>query len=151
NIGLFTFAAAARAGRNGQIIAFEPDTWLVQILRKSASAQPESSAPVTIVPAAVASSLSLRQFTISSRSRASNALIEYGYTQMGNVDEKQTVVALNLDWLAEKLAPPVVVKCDVEGAEVEVVSGASKILSHIRPVLMVEVGAETAERMTNIL
>jgi hypothetical protein len=55
NIGLFTFAAAARAGRNGSVIAFEPDTWLVQVLRKSAAIQPESSAPVTIVPAAVAS------------------------------------------------------------------------------------------------
>src|SRR5208337_2525011 len=52
NIGLFAFAAAARAGQNGQVIAFEPDTWLVQILRRSASAQPEASSPVRIVPAA---------------------------------------------------------------------------------------------------
>src|SRR3974390_2182320 len=36
NVGLFTFAAAARAGSNGCVIAFEPDTWLVQLLRKSA-------------------------------------------------------------------------------------------------------------------
>src|SRR5262249_30239194 len=151
NVGLFTFAAAARAGRNGRVIAFEPDTWLVQILRKSASAQPESSAPVTIVPAAVASSISLRQFTIASRSRASNALSSYGRTQMGKVYEKQTVVALNLDWLAQKLPRPVVVKCDVEGAEIEVFSGQSRILTDIRPVIIVEVGAEAVERMTGIL
>jgi hypothetical protein len=29
NVGLFTFAAAARAGHNGHVIAFEPDTWLI--------------------------------------------------------------------------------------------------------------------------
>jgi hypothetical protein len=38
---------------------------------------------------------------------------------MGNDCEKQTVVAVSLDWFAEKLAPPAVVKCDVEGAEIE--------------------------------
>jgi FkbM family methyltransferase len=151
NVGLFAFAAAARAGHNGRVIALEPDTWLVQILRKSASLQPETSAPVTIVPAAVASDLSLRQFTIASRSRASNALSAYGRTQMGGVDEIQTIVALSLDWLAEKLPPPNVVKCDVEGAELEVFSGQSKILSDIRPVIICEVGGEASERMTDIL
>jgi len=151
NVGLFAFAAAARAGHNGRVIALEPDTWLVQILRKSASLQPETSAPVTIVPAAVASDLSLRQFTIASRSRASNALSGYGRTQMGGVDEIQTIVALSLDWLAEKLPPPNVVKCDVEGAEIEVFSGQSKILSDIRPVIICEVGREASERMTDIL
>jgi FkbM family methyltransferase len=151
NVGLFTFAAAARAGSKGRVIAFEPDTWLVQLLRKSASAQPESSAPVTIVPAAVASSLSLREFTIASRSRASNALSDYGHTQMGKIYEKQTVVALSLDWLAERLPMPTLVKCDVEGAEIEVFSGQSRILRDIRPVIIVEVGAEAAERMTDIL
>src|SRR5438270_2202813 len=68
NVGLFAFAAAARAGRDGQVIAFEPDAWLVQILRRSASAQPDASSPVRILPAAVASDTGLRQFAIASRS-----------------------------------------------------------------------------------
>jgi FkbM family methyltransferase len=152
NIGLFSFAAAARVGPNGQVIAFEPDAWLVQILRRSASAQPDASSPVRIVPAAVASEIGLRQFAIASRSRASNALTGHGYTQiMAGIYEEQTVVALSLDWLTEKLPPPNVVKCDVEGAEVEVFSGQSKTLENIRPVVICEVGRETAECMTNIL
>ena len=151
NIGLFAFAAAARAGRNGQVIAFEPDAWLVQILRRSAAAQRETSSPVRIVPAAVASEIGLRQFTIASRSRASNALAGHGHTQMGETYEEQTIVALSLDWLTEKLPPPNVVKCDVEGAEVEVFSGQSKMLGNIRPVIICEVGGETSERMTDIL
>jgi FkbM family methyltransferase len=151
NIGLFAFAAAARAGRNGQVIAFEPDAWLVQILRRSASAQPDASSPVRIIPAAVASDIGLRQFAIASRSRASNALTGYGQSQMGTTYEEQTIVALPLDWLAEKLPPPNVVKCDVEGAEVEVFSGQSNMLENIRPVIICEVSGETSDCMTDIL
>ena len=150
NVGLFAFAAAARAGRTGQVIAFEPDAWLVQILRRSVSAQPETSAPVRIVPAAVASEIGLRQFTIASRSRASNAMAGYGSTQMGKASEEQTIVALSLEWLTEKLQPPNVIKCDVEGAEVEVFDGQSKMLGTIRPVIICEVSSKTSERMTDI-
>ncbi len=151
NIGLFAFAAAARAGSNGQVIAFEPDTWLVQLLRRSSSVQPEASAPVRIIPAAVACEVSLRQFTIASRSRASNAMTGYCNTQMGRVYEEQTIVTLSLGWLAEKLPPPNLVKCDVEGAELEVFCGQSKMLEHIRPVILCEVRPENSERMTDVL
>lgn len=151
NVGLFLFAAAAVAGHNGRVIAFEPDAWLVQVLRRSASDQPETSAPVTIVPAAIASDLSLRQFAIASRSRATNALSGYGHSNMGGVDEIQTVVALSLDWLAQKLPPPNIIKCDVEGAEVEVFAGQSNVLGKIRPVIICEVGGEASEKMTDIL
>ena len=55
NIGLFTFAAAALAGVGGKVVAFEPEVWLVQVLRRSSRLQAPDSAPVTIIPAAVAS------------------------------------------------------------------------------------------------
>ena len=46
NVGLFTFAAASLAGPEGQVMAMEPDAWLVQLLRRSAKLQPPGSAPV---------------------------------------------------------------------------------------------------------
>jgi hypothetical protein len=52
NLGLFGFPAAAIAGPDGAVWAFEPDAWLVQVLRSSARLQPPTSAPVTVVPAA---------------------------------------------------------------------------------------------------
>jgi FkbM family methyltransferase len=149
NIGLFAFAAAARAGRDGLVVAFEPDTWLVHLLRRSASLQPDVSSRVRIVPAAVASAVSLRQFTIASRSRAFSAMTGYGYAKTTRAE--QTVVALSLDWLAEKLPSPHVVKCDVEGAEIEVFSGQFKMLRTIRPIIICEVGRETSEEFTEIL
>jgi hypothetical protein len=102
------------------------------------------------VPAAVASGIELRQFAIASRSRASNALVGYGHLQMGKVVEEQTIITLSLDWLADRLPPPNVIKCDVEGAELEVFSDQSKMLSKIRPVIICEVG-ETSEQITTIL
>ena len=151
NVGLFAFAAAARAGPNGRVIAFEPDTFLVNVLRKSAAIQPAASAPVSVVPAAIASAISLRTFMIASRARASNAMLGYGQTQMGKPSGQQTVVALNLDWLAVNLPPPNVVKCDVEGAELEVFAGQLKVLKEIRLAIICEVAKKTAAQMTALL
>lgn len=151
NVGLFAFAAAAHAGRDGSVFAFEPDIWLAQILRNSAAVQPPTSAPVSIVPVAIASQVSLRSFKIASRSRASNALVGYSHPQMGQINETQTVVALSMDWLAENLPPPNVIKCDVEGAEIEVFVGGAKVLQNIRPAIICEVCGEASQQMTAIL
>jgi len=40
NIGLFALAAAVCADGQGEVIAFEPDTWLVQLLRRTSAVQP---------------------------------------------------------------------------------------------------------------
>jgi FkbM family methyltransferase len=151
HVGLFTFAAAALAGRNGSVIAFEPDILLAQILRKSTLIQPVTSASVTVIPAAVAAHISLRGFAIASRSRASNALAGYGHSQMGSIEETQTVVALNLDWLLTSIPAPNLIKCDVEGAEIEVFAEQSEILNSVRPAIVCEVSSTSAKRMTEIL
>jgi FkbM family methyltransferase len=150
NVGLFTFAAASRVGAKGSVVAFEPDTFLVSCLRRSAGIQRTTSAPVTVIAAAVASEISLRAFTIASRSRASNAMQGYGQTQMGEAAESLTVIALNLDWLITKLPPPNIIKCDVEGAETEVFSGQSATLGKIRPVIICEVAGRAVPRMTAV-
>jgi FkbM family methyltransferase len=150
NVGLFAFAAAHLAGPKGTVVAFEPDAWLVQILRRSAARQPASSANVSIVPAAVASDVSLRSFTISSRSRASNAMSEYGRSQMGRASERQTIVALSLAWCATWLPHPNVIKCDVEGAELEVFLDQPVIFKDIRPVILCEVGSQTQGQLTDL-
>lgn len=151
NVGLFSFSAAAIAGNSGKIIAFEPDAWLVQLLRRSSAIQPATSAPVRVVPAAIACEVGLREFNIAARARAANALVGYGSTQMGGVSEQYTCISLPLDWLAEKLPKPDVIKCDVEGAEVEVFSNQLKILDEVRPTIVCEVGSEAVHEMTYIL
>lgn len=150
NVGLFAFAAAWLAGQNGSVIAFEPDTFLIDCLRRSAKRRAPQSALVTVVPAAVASAVSLRNFLIASRSRASNAISGYGQTQAGKSINSQTVVTVSLDWLAERLPVPNVIKCDVEGAELEVFAGQSRILTKARPVIVCEVAEVASAQMTTL-
>jgi FkbM family methyltransferase len=67
----------------------------------------------------------------------------YGSTQMGNASEEQTIVALSLEWLTENLPSPNVIKCDVEGAELEIFERTSKMLRTLRPVIICEVRSNT--------
>lgn len=139
NVGLFSFAAASMAGSQGLVVALEPDVWLVQLLRRSALEQPIDSARVQVVPAAVASQVSIRTLCLAARSRAANHLAEFGTTQTGGSREQQSVIAVSLDWLLESLPAPSVVKIDVEGAEIEVLTGAHRLLEEARPVVLCEV------------
>jgi FkbM family methyltransferase len=147
NVGLFTFAAASLAGPEGQVMALEPDAWLVQLLRRSAKLQPAESAPVKIVPAAVASRLALRTLCLAERSRAANYLAEFGTIQTGGAREEQTIVALTLDWMLDFAPAPSLIKIDVEGAEIEVLRGSSQVFEACRPIVLCEVIPDTASEV----
>jgi FkbM family methyltransferase len=122
----------------------EPDAWMVQLLRRSARLQPGRSAPVQVVPAAVAATPALRTLCLAERSRAANYLAEYGTTQTGGRREEQTIVALTLDWMLPFAPSPSVIKIDVEGAELEVLAGGDKLFENCRPVVLCEVIPDTA-------
>jgi FkbM family methyltransferase len=151
NVGLFSFVAAYLAGPSGNIIAVEPDLWLVQLLRRSRYLQPASCAPVQIVPVAVAATVDLRVLNIACRSRSANFLAGHGSTQSGGIAEEQTVVTVSLDWLADRLPPPRVLKVDVEGAELEVLVGGGGVLSRHYPVIICEVANERSNEVTALL
>jgi hypothetical protein len=73
-------------------------------------------------------------------------------TSMFNVPDGQftyqTVVALSIDWLAEKLPLPDLIKIDVEGAELEVIRGGLELLKSKKPVVLCEVGADSSLEVT---
>lgn len=72
NVGLFAFAAAHRAGSAGQVVAVEPDLWLVNLLRRSAARLDRADAQVTVIPAAVSESAGLASLHIAKRGRSGN-------------------------------------------------------------------------------
>ena len=142
NMGLFSFAAAGLAGRRGHVYAFEPDTFMVSLLRRSARLN-SLAAPVEVIPCAVSDAVSLARFNIAKRSRTSNSLEGFGMSQTGGVREEQTVLTVTLDWAAKQIPMPDVLKIDVEGAELGVFRGAAEVLKAKRPVILFESAAES--------
>lgn len=147
NVGVFTFAASAVAKR-GSVVSVEADIWLADLLGRTKRLPDYLNMDIRILPVAVSKNDGVAVFQIASRGRASNALEEAeGRSQMGGVREKQYVPCLKLDTLLESMPSPEFIKVDVEGAEALVIEGAGRMLSEIRPVIYMEVGGTTRDKV----
>jgi FkbM family methyltransferase len=152
NVGIFAFASAYRAGSTGQVVAIECDTFLVDLLRRSARARSNGAANVTVVPAAVTDAVGLADFQIAVRGRSTNHLAStVGSTQTGGVRETVSVLTISLDWLIQHLPPPNVLKIDTEGAETKILQGAKSLIATTRPTILCEISSEECESSTAIL
>jgi FkbM family methyltransferase len=150
NLGLFSFAAAVAAGPGGRVLALEPDTDLTGLLRRSAAANAGRGAPVEVLPCAVSDEPSVASFQIARRNRATSHLAGYGTAMAGGVRSTQLVPTVTLDWLAGRFPRPDVVKIDVEGAELAVLTGGASVLAR-RPTLVCEVTTENARAVSELL
>ncbi|HWB19671.1 MAG TPA: FkbM family methyltransferase [Phycisphaerales bacterium] len=151
NVGIFTFAAAYLAGSEGEVTCFEPDAWLVILLRKSAQMMSPGRASVEVVPTALSEAIGLVKFNIARRGRAASHLAGVGRVQAGGERETVTVPAVTLDWVMKQRAAPNVLKIDVEGAENMVLRGAKELLASARPTIVCEVGRELMSEVGGIL
>lgn len=150
NVGVFAFAAALRS-KSGTIVAVEPDTWLVGLLRKTSLFQDYADSDIRILPAAISDQNTVAELLIASRGRASNALTSAGgRSQMGGTREKQFVATLTLDRLLESFPRPNFVKIDIEGAELMALKSAEKLIKSIRPKFYIEVGENVASQVYEI-
>jgi FkbM family methyltransferase len=149
NLGLFSFAAAVAAGAEGHVLAVEPDSVLVGLLRRSTAIN-ERYAPVEVLPSAVADELGVARFHIARRNRSTNHLDGFGTGQTGGIRATQLVPTLTLDWLATRFPLPDVIKIDVEEAEVMVLKGASAVLE-ARPTVICEVASRNAAEVSDAL
>ena len=149
NVGLFSVAAAARATNSGKVFSFEPDVWLVQLLRRTVSMQPATSAPMDILPVGVAGACGFMRFALAKRSRSTNFLQGFGTDQTGGIREMTTIYCVSLDWLSGNLPLPDVIKIDVEGAEASVLDGSHECFQKKRPIVFIEVAQVNAEAVTS--
>jgi FkbM family methyltransferase len=151
NVGLFAFAAAARAGASGRVVAVEADIWLANLLRRSARPS-KQRAPVDVLPVAVSDAVDVASFQIAERGRAANFLADAcGSSQAGGIRETQQVMSVTLDWLLERFPAPNVLKIDVEGAELQALSQAQRLLAQVRPVILCEVRERHTEAISELL
>lgn len=142
NVGLFAFAAAHRAS---QVLAFEPDPWVADLLEKTAA----SFANVSVIRAAVADYCGRGELHIARRARGSNFLLGKGHTQSGGTRCVSEVEVVTLDSLDQP--PPHVLKIDVETGELAVLEGAAQLIRRFRPTVICEVAKENACAVTACL
>lgn len=145
NVGLFTLAAACRAGRDGVVVACEPDPWLAAIIRRSVTGLPATWAKVEVCERAVSAVPGEVRLVIGRRGRASNFVLEHGgNTQVGGTREILHVPATTLEECSSVYGPPDLIKIDVEGAEASVLAGGERLLESASPELLIEVTAQAA-------
>lgn len=144
NLGLFAMPAAIRAHR-GRVIAFEPDADLVAALLRSLRLPRNAALNVSVHALAVSDVDGTASFQISRYSRALNKLQAVGQLA---AQELRTVPTKRIDTLAESLAPPSVLKIDVEGAEMLVLAGGEQTIARHRPAILIEGPRQLSEPMS---
>jgi FkbM family methyltransferase len=138
NIGLFTLLAARCVGPAGKVFSFEPDPAAAARLRRNIARN--GFANVTVVEAGVWSSSGNFQFvpaTPDSPDRGVGTFMAAGNTPGG-----APVPCFSLDDFIRTAPLPDAIKCDVEGAELEVLRGAENLLKMGRPWILCEMHSE---------
>ncbi len=135
NIGFFSLMAARLVGQQGLVISFEADPEIAARLRENLSRNQFKHAHVE------------QKAAWSESTTVSFARVDPGTSPdrgLGHVsaDHSATgaisVAAVSLDQYVAANPPPDFLKCDVEGAEVEVFQGAANLLCSRHPILLVE-------------
>lgn len=144
NIGLYTWYCA-QTRPDFHIVSFEPDKKNLECLRRTTASWGLTAHD--IVPCAVAEQIGRTTFFIDEISRATGTLqpaagtfnaFHYGFLPRGI--EVETV---SLDHLiAEGWARPLVIKIDVEGAELRVLRGGQGLFAEHRPTLLLEISGD---------
>lgn len=151
NVGLFAMAAAFHAGPNGQVIAVEADNDAVALLSRTCRRHSQAYAPVSVVPVAVGGTPGFVRFAVAKRARAANSIEGFGSTQTGGTKETRRLPCTTLDAMLDAFPPPNVLKVDVEGAELAVLTGGARLLREVRPVMHCEVASENSAEVSRLL
>jgi FkbM family methyltransferase len=132
NIGYNTVYAATRVGPGGRVVAIEPAADNVRVLRQNIAANALDN--VIVLPVAAGRAHESRTLFLRGDHSAVNSLFETSV--YASVTGTETVAAAPLDDLVDGDAD--LVKIDVEGAEVEVLLGMTRLLALPRIRLIVE-------------
>jgi len=143
NIGFFSLLAARLVGNEGRVVAFEADPDAAARLREHAARNGFSW--IAVEEKAVWSQTGEVRFVRSDPVTSPD--LGLGHVEMdGGAKYSIGVAAVSLDDYAMHAPVPDFVKCDVEGAEAEVVRGAQRLLAGKRPVVLCELHSEENRR-----
>jgi len=138
-----TVPMALAAGKNGLILALEPNPHVFSVLEKNSRLNPDK---YNIIPLNVAATASDGEFEFGSgdASYGNGGLIGFSSNSKSNIKYTQKVTGINLvDYLNNnfetKLTQLSFIKTDVEGYDKEIIKSLLPILKKYRPIVICEV------------
>jgi len=138
----------ARYGAS-KVLAIEPLASNIARLTEYFAANPELSARIDVLQAAIADADGEVEFVSVDSDGAVGQIRSHdvaGYDHAGYSTSTTKVASWRLDSLRASRRAPAVIKIDVEGAEVPVLRGAAAVLQHDRPIVIVEIHNADAGR-----
>jgi len=129
HIGFFSLLAARLVGSTGHVEAFEP--FPPNRVRLGRSIQLNQATAVSIHPVALAAASATAAFHPGSSSLMGSLVPAVGSASM-------PVRCIRADDAIRSIPAPDVVKIDAEGAELEVLRGAGRMLATVRPTVLIE-------------
>jgi FkbM family methyltransferase len=143
NIGFFSLLAARLVGATGRVFSFEPDAEVAARLRRNVELNEFSN--ITVVEAGVWSASENVRFVPSdatSPERGTGTFLA-GENQTAGTQTR----CIALDDFIRSAPVPDAIKCDVEGAEIEALRGAKKLLQTRHPWIVCEIHSEENDRV----
>jgi FkbM family methyltransferase len=132
NVGFFTILGARRVGPSGKVVAFEPHPASVETLRANVAANRFEQVVVVANAVSAASGEGVLDISSAALAKLVEAGSEDGSARRVPVTSIDDFVSDHADLV------PDVLKIDVEGHEVEVLSGMRRTLTQHRPVIVCE-------------
>jgi FkbM family methyltransferase len=125
NVGFYSILASRLVGTDGNVVAFEPLVRNLSYLQRHVELNHADN--VRVLPFALSSENTILSFATGPNSAMGHLSRDGG---------EMLVPTVTLDDIAERLGlMPDVMKMDVEGAEMDVFRGASRVLSEAKPTI----------------
>jgi FkbM family methyltransferase len=142
NIGFFSLLAARLVGAKGQVFSFEPDPEIAGRLRRNITRNGFINA--TVVEAGIWSASGTVNFVAADLSSPDRGIGKFVAGEGAGAGTSTRCVAL--DDFVRNAPTPDVIKCDVEGAEIEVFRGAEKLLEARHPLILCEMHSDANDK-----
>ena len=144
NIGLYTKLLSGLTSSSGKVFAFEPISKNLAVLRDVIKKAPLGN--VQCFHGAVSSSTGNAEVFVPETGTFTGFYLAR-FAKDDDKGEREKVVVYSLDelWQTGQLPNVDFIKCDVEGAESEVVAGARNLIEKVKPSWLIEVSKETSE------
>ncbi|RMF92192.1 MAG: FkbM family methyltransferase [Candidatus Schekmanbacteria bacterium] len=141
NIGYYTLQAAVRVGKGGKVYAFEPVSSTYKKLKENVEIN--SLTNVVLCPFVIYEKEGEMEIALGDKGNSGSAKIPFPDNSCD--ERKEKVRAITLDNFVERnrINRVDLVKIDVEGCEYSVLKGMVKILSKLKPTILIELTENT--------